>query len=107
MRAFKTYFTREYLEAGGTETAGAKTRVSKQERAVWQPRFWEHTIDHAKDYERHFDYIHYNPVKHGLARDSVEWPWSSVHRSLRKRWYPEGWGRIEPDSIGEIQMAGE
>ncbi len=34
---------------------------------LWQHRFWDHMIRNERDYENHFDYIHYNPVKHGLV----------------------------------------
>src|SRR5215510_13362265 len=36
------------------------------ELALWQRRFWEHTIRNSEDFERHVDYIHFNPVKHGF-----------------------------------------
>ena len=32
--------------------------------ALWQRRFWEHTIRDDGDFARHVDYIHFNPVKH-------------------------------------------
>ena len=35
--------------------------------ALWQRRFWEHTIRDEDDFARHVDYIHFNPVKHGLV----------------------------------------
>ena len=38
-------------------------RRKKGERGIWQRRFWEHAIRDEGDYERHVDYIHYNPVK--------------------------------------------
>ncbi len=44
---------------------------------IWQDRFWEHTILDEKDLERHLDYIHFNPVKHGYIDDPIKWPWSS------------------------------
>ncbi len=34
---------------------------------VWQNRFWEHLIRDDRDLQTHLDYIHYNPVKHGLV----------------------------------------
>lgn len=37
------------------------------QRAIWQQRYWEHLIRNDTDYRRHFDYIHLNPVKHGLV----------------------------------------
>jgi len=36
--------------------------------ALWQRRFWEHTIRNEFDFERHVDYVHFNPVKHKLVR---------------------------------------
>src|ERR1700728_2195277 len=47
------------------------------EIALWQRRFWEHTIRDEKDFERHIDYIHFNPVKHGLVSRVCDWPFSS------------------------------
>ncbi|MCC2666929.1 MAG: transposase, partial [Gammaproteobacteria bacterium] len=39
----------------------------RKEKEVWQRRFWEHAIQDEEDWGKHMDYIHYNPVKHGLA----------------------------------------
>ena len=40
----------------------SKSRLHKEERGVWQRRFWEHTtIRDEVDYQRHVDYIHYIP----------------------------------------------
>jgi putative transposase len=43
--------------------------------ALWQPRFWEHTVRDETDFARHGDYIHYNPVKHGLVSRVRDWPY--------------------------------
>jgi putative transposase len=59
---------------------------------VWQPRFWEHTIVDEVDFERHLDYIHINPVKHGLASCPHGWPHSSFARWVRLGHYPPEWG---------------
>jgi hypothetical protein len=32
------------------------------------------------DFERHVNYIHFNPVKHGLVTRVADWPYSSFHR---------------------------
>ena len=48
-------------------------------RGIWQPRYWEHRIRDDADFERHLAYIHWNPVKHGLVSDAIDWPWSSIH----------------------------
>ena len=68
-----------------------KNRIKKNERAIWQRRFWEHTIRDEKDFQRHFDYVHYNPVKHGLVQSVCDWPYSTFHRFVRSGIYPIDW----------------
>jgi len=67
-------------------------RHSNGEHALWQRRFWEHTIRDESDFERHVDYIHFNPVKHGLVVRVRDWPYSSFHRYVRRGVLPEDWG---------------
>ncbi len=66
-------------------------RVAKGERGIWQRRFWEHVIRDERDFERHADYIHYNPLKHGHVDQVVDWPYSSFHKYVRKGIYPRNW----------------
>jgi len=69
-------------------------------KQVWQPRFWEHCIRDDNDYQRHIDYIHYNPVKHGFVPSVKDWPHSSFQRFVKKGWYEENWGQnIESDVL--------
>ncbi len=72
---------------------------ARHERNVWQRRFWEHTIRDEEDWRKHMDYIHYNPVKHGLVSSPGEWPWSSFSRAVAKGWYEPSWGSSEPATI--------
>ncbi len=60
-------FCRRYLKAGGNESIRKQSRQEKREAAVWQRRYWEHMIRDDIDFTRHFDYIHFNPVKHGYV----------------------------------------
>ena len=87
----KKEFTKAWLAIGGTEQRISGGRKAERRRGVWQPRFWEHTVQDEGDFERHFDYIHYNPVKHGLVSTPPEWPWSSFHRWVRRGVYPPNW----------------
>ena len=64
----------------------------RREAPVWQRKFWEHRIRDEKDMERHADYIHYNPVKHGLAASAAAWPYSTFARYVRAGIYAEDWG---------------
>jgi len=52
---------------------------------------WEHTSRDENDYMRHVDYVHWNPMKHGLVRRASDWPNSSFHRYVRDGDYPEDW----------------
>ncbi|OIO57691.1 MAG: transposase [Alphaproteobacteria bacterium CG_4_10_14_0_2_um_filter_63_37] len=75
---------------------------ARRERRVWQRRFWEHLIRDEEDWRRHVDYIHFNPVKHGLAAHPAQWRWSSFRRAVAKGWYPADWGNAEPAAIAEM-----
>jgi putative transposase len=62
------------------------------EYALWQRRFWEHTIRDELDYEWHVDYVHFNPVKHRLVSRTCDWPYSSFHAYVRRGLKPADWG---------------
>lgn len=64
-------------------TKRSDSAKKKRESGIWQRRFWEHTIKDEKDYENHVNYIHYNPVKHGLVKYPSEWEYSSFHRFVK------------------------
>ena len=96
-REIKRYFTREYQKKYGGFDVPDKSRVKRREGTIWQRRFWEHTIRDQEDLNRHIDYIHYNPVKHGLVKNVSEWPWSSFHRYVKEGYYHESWGDGEKD----------
>ena len=68
------------------------SRQHKKEQAIWQRRFWEHRIRDERDFVQHIDYIHYNPVKHGMVSRPADWPFSSIHRYIRQGILPMDWG---------------
>ena len=74
-----------------TESRSA-ARARGGERGIWQRRVWEHTIRDQTDFQRHLDYLHYNPVKHGHVRCVADWPHSTFHRLVREGVYPQDWG---------------
>ncbi|GAB6043095.1 REP-associated tyrosine transposase [Endothiovibrio diazotrophicus] len=76
----------------------------RNERPVWQRRFWEHQIRDERDWRAHVDYIHFNPVKHGYARHPAEWNWSSFAKAVERGWYAPDWGAVEPSSIQTMQL---
>ena len=68
------------------------SRLNKGEQGVWQRRFWEHQIRDEVDFTRHVEYIHYNPVKHGVVNSPNAWPYSSFHRYVKQGIYDSDWG---------------
>jgi len=97
----KRRFTTAVVKAGA-----AVSRYPNRELALWQRRYWEHTIRDEKDLERHVNYIHFNPVKHCLVTTVRDWPYSSFHLYVRRGLLPEDWGgnsRQEGASFGERQ----
>ena len=99
----KGAFSREVPDASEL----SESRRKRRERGVWQRRFWEHIIRNEGDFKRHFDYIHYNPVRHGYVKHCREWPFSSFHKYVQRGIYPIDWGSCgQPEGV-EIDMAGE
>jgi len=70
--------------------------------AIRQPRYWEHLIRDDADLQRHLDYIHYNPVKHGHVQAPGDWPATTFHRFVRRGVYSPDWaGSVESIDIPE------
>ena len=105
----KKEFTTRWLQIGGPEGTVSAGRQRQRRRGIWQPRFWDHTLEDEEDFERHFDYIHWNPVKHGYVRCPKHWQYSSFHRYVRRGVYPSEWGcfanntRNAPLNFGDIE----
>jgi putative transposase len=101
-RLIKSEFSRRCPEAYKRQRSAS--RVQKGEQAVWQRRFWENQVRDERDFARHVDYIHYNPVSHGLVKAPRDWEYSSFHRYVRDGCYPVDWGANEqidfPPNIG-------
>lgn len=70
-------------------------RKDKREVGVWQRRFWEHCIRDEADYALHMRYCWMNPVKHGLVERALDWPYSSIHRDMRR-------GRVDVHVLGDV-----
>jgi len=81
------------------------SRVARRESTIWQRRFWEHQIRDDADHAAHVDYVHVNPVKHGLVRAVADWPHSTFHRLVRKDVYPSDWAGAD-DLLPEYDFDG-
>ena len=80
--SFKKHVSYHYRQRGVVHKGGK----------FWQDRFWEHTVSDEDDRERCVEYIHYNPVKHGIVSVPRDWKYSSFHKYVKRGIYPEDWG---------------
>ncbi|HOT81805.1 MAG TPA: hypothetical protein PLQ12_00675 [Candidatus Defluviicoccus seviourii] len=65
--------------------------------------FREHAIRDDEDYAAHMDYVHFNPVKHGLVAAAADWPYSTFKACAARGAYPKTWGG---DGVADVD-AGE
>jgi len=78
------------------------TRQKNGERGIWQRHFWEHLIRDELDFQRHVDYVHVNPLKHGLVKCVSDWPYSTFHLYVDNGIYPLDWcGGVESHVGGD------
>lgn len=70
---------------------------------LWQRRFWDHIVRDQDDLNRHLDYIHVNPVKHGYAKRPLDYPFSSMRNYVERGVYPPDWAG---DSLAVPETAG-
>ena len=91
------------VAARSREGKSSDSRAAWKERAIRQRRFWEHACRDEADLKRCVDYIHWNPVKHGLVHQVRDYPWSSFHRHVRAGESDVSWGGSEPapSCVGE------
>ncbi|MBU1665039.1 MAG: transposase [Gammaproteobacteria bacterium] len=82
------------------------------EKDVNDATFWEHGIkarvlaDHD-DLRAHLDYIHYDPVKHGLCERAYDYLWSSLRIRVDQGIYTEDWAELGPPaSLGRFAPHG-
>jgi putative transposase len=92
----KEQFTRSFLASGGDEAPVTSSRTRHHERGIWQRRYWEHTCRDDEDLKRCVDYVHWNPVKHGLVKRVRDYPWSTFHRFVKEGEHDLDWGGTDP-----------
>jgi putative transposase len=101
-KEIKRIYSRGYLDRIGFGGERNESRLKRKEVGIWQRRFWEHTITDGIDMNNPIDYIHFNPVKHGLVKDAADWPWSSFQRYVKLGYYPANWGGGQKTVVMEV-----
>ena len=80
-----------FSKALPTHEYRSDVRINRGERGIWQRRYWEHLIRDEADFNAHLDYVHINPLKHGLVQRVIDWPYSTFHRYYQHGRYPADW----------------
>ncbi len=73
-----------------------------KKRTVWY-KFADRMIRNDQHFYTALNYIHINPVKHGLVDSPYDWPWSSVHEYLDtqgQQWLRQQWTSFPPNDFG-------
>jgi putative transposase len=96
----KAKFTKQNKAQLHNEAWMNQSKHKHRESTIWQRRFWEHQIRDDNDFEKHVDYIHFNPVKHGYVDRARDWPYSTFHRYVRSGVYPIDWAGIVAETVG-------
>jgi putative transposase len=92
----KSHFSRNFNKLTNQSST---FRPSKSERTIWQRRYWEHTIRDDNDLDNHIDYIHFNPVHHGLVKMPADWEFSTFKHFMQEGRYDPDWTMIPNDNI--------
>jgi putative transposase len=83
-------------------SAQVRQRFGLTDGRVWQYRFWDRIMRDLSEVNRHIDYIHYNPVKHGYVADPFAWEYSSLPKYHEEGLYTRDWG-----VMGMIEFEGD
>ena len=94
--------TKTWLALGGEEQPVSASRSKRRRRGVFQRGFWEHTLRDEEEYRRLLEYIHYNPVKHGLVESPIDWPYSTLRKMVKAGIYSMDWG--SPDVRAKARL---
>lgn len=76
--------------------------IKRKECDIWQHKYWEHIIRDENDLNKHLDYIHYNPIKHGQVKALKDWEYSSFHKFVKNGFYENNWCNF--DDINNISI---
>jgi len=80
-------------------TKALRNVLNRDGHGIWQKRFWGHTIRDDRDYRAHMDYVHFNPVKHGLATHPAAWQYSTFKKCVALGLYDPEWASPDNNNI--------
>jgi len=64
-----------FMQAWKQWTSKRITRELGLPAPIWQEEFFDHVMRSTESYSQKWNYVRENPVRAGLASNSVGWPW--------------------------------
>lgn len=98
IRNIKRSFTAG-LEKSCTEIFIPENPAKRIQRNVWEKSFFDHLITDEKDFHKHLDYMHYNPVMHGYCKSPKDWFYSSFKGFVMHEFYDSDWGMTNDPTL--------
>ena len=95
IQQIKRYFSNNIDKEQIENYTLTNSNINRKECDIWQKRYWEHTIRDESDLNKHLDYIHYNPVKHGYVNKAKDWKYSSFKKFVDMNLYKIEWCNFE------------
>ena len=97
IKGVKQYFSKHCDPYYYQHISQSQSRLKAGYKPIWQKKYYEHTIRDDADFELRFDYVHFNPVKHGYVKKVKDWSFSSFHRYVEKGYYDKEWGNFDEE----------
>lgn len=91
--------------------AGVQRDCRKLVGGLNTEQFWEHgvksrLVQGKEELRNHLDFIHYDPVRHGLVQHAADYPWSSLQSRIAEGHYPNDWAVLAPPA-GVAKVLGQ
>ena len=69
----------------------------RNEKGIWQRRYYDHIIRNENDLLKHIDYIHFNSMKHYNILPK-NWKYSSFNKFVKNEYYDINWCNINDEN---------
>lgn len=81
-----------------------ESELKRNEKGIWQRRYYDHIIRNEEDFNRHLDYIHYNSMKH-YQIPPKDWEYSSFEKFVHEGFYNNNWCNFNDiNKISEMNL---
>ncbi len=82
-----------------------KRSVANDSAQTATPDLEHRALHGAMQARAHLDFIHYEPVMHGLVERAVDYDWSSFPIRVAQGHFPENWAALAPPaSIARVHL---